>query len=123
MKGFKALAYIGVAWLDDLGDFETEEEAKEELSQSCKDQSEEINLAPEILSWQENFWANSQIVPCHSLDEKIELIAKHEYKELTEEKFVGLYVDHVFDPYGDGGAVDDEFKRIQNLEGEQKHGN
>lgn len=60
MKKFKALAYVGVYELADLGTFETEQDALDALS-SHLELSYEGDDQDEFDALKEIFWAHSQV--------------------------------------------------------------
>ena len=59
---FKAQAYIGLAWLDDVGTFDNEKAAQTALDDEL---AKQLNTTPENEreAVEEAFWANSQITP------------------------------------------------------------
>lgn len=61
---FKALAYIGLAWLSEVGTFETRQEAMDALGDELDRQSTNWTAADDFETqdhFRESFWANSQV--------------------------------------------------------------
>jgi hypothetical protein len=59
---YKALSYIGLAWLSEIGTFDTESEAIEALENDFEKQIELLEIPEnEIESERERFWFDSRI--------------------------------------------------------------
>jgi len=58
---YKANAYIGLAWLSDLGTFDSFDEASEALENELEKQLDGLSDDEELNIIAESFWANSRI--------------------------------------------------------------